>query len=322
MSQKSTGVKIDTKAELAQEAADFVTTLPESKSPLLQIVKDIDASDIPTAQSFIQSKIENRCAVQVSDFPNPNLATLIGDKYAAELKEAAKPDETLLAAAQFFQGIDDILWLATGIVGGLITTAVAGAQAGALAAGGIKYLGERSTANFDKWVEDLEADLAAGRADPVVINQLAFIAGEPSLLLELTNTIDQIPQNELWPYLNNCIAKRNIYKNYVIPAYPSVIFDNNPKLMAKTYYALAMMDYSVQIVCGRILASYDETVFIESNAPISVAPEGSSLPSETSSAPSGLADGSSGGSSGGGGGKDGGVLPILAILGIGAAFFL
>ncbi len=281
-----------------------------SSSPLVRKTVDVDITNTPTIDNVARQSVMMKCGIE-REFPNSQLATLLGDKYAALIDRQLEDSQKTLDNVNFAASIDQYLWAAVGVVANMIVTAVTGGTGTALAGAAVSFLAKMSTASVDEWVVRLEEQLAAGAADPEMINQIALIAGDPTAISVVVQAVDQIPQNELPSYLDNVISQYRMYRDVVIPAYPAFIFDNSVKLQIKMYSALAVTAYTIQIVCDRLLQDNTPLVPTQSSVSVALAPSGSSLPSESEGTVRG--DGTGTDDKKGGGG----TLALLALLGLG-----
>jgi len=293
-----------------QTTLDLIDRTPDQSSnggdPKIIIKENIDL-DTPKVDDFARQAIAMKCGIS-REFPNNQLATLLGDRYAALIERRQEGAQKTLEAAEMAASIDQYIWAAMGIVANIIVTSFTGGTGTALASAAIGYLAEKSTASVDAWVARLEEQLAAGAADPEVINKIALIAGDPNAISVVVQAVDQVPKGELHPYLDNLIQQYKVYKNVVIPSYPAFIFDSSVELQIKMYSALATTSYTIQVVCDRLLE--EETPMTISASGVTIAPSGSSLPSDSEGTVRG--DGTGVDTNGGGG-----TLALLALLGLG-----
>ena len=297
MAQKPSSISLT-----VQSSPKYTTTLPQasSSSPYVQAPNAFDAS-APTAQSVVDQQIMMRCNV-ARQFPNPQMATYLGDRLADMYRKRKERAEDELQLAQTIGDIDNLLWSALGVIAGNLLGGVSAGLAGVA----ISWLAKKSTAQVDSWIGDLEEAVASSFVSVEQLNQLAFIAGEPELMETVKLSVSQLTKEQLYPELVNLIEQYNKTKE-LIKWIPADLFDRTPTMQLSYYFALATMQITMKYICDALIG--EETSLTATIVPMTPdsAPPNSNVPSQSGDTVVG--DGTQ---------KKGGLLPILIALGIGA----
>lgn len=271
-----------------------------STSPFVTTKAPISAST-PTQQDISMQQILIRCDVS-RQFPNPQIATFLGDKLASMYRRRKEKAEATLSIAQTIDQMDNIIWSAMGVIAGLVLGGIAAKGV----VKGIAFLADKSTAVVDDWVNDLEEAIANGQMPPQDINKLALIAGEPELLLEIKRSVMQIPQSQLQSELYRLLESEKSLKR-LIRSIPSFLFDGSPSLQLGAYFGLATIQITIKYVCDALLG-IDSPYLPPSFNPIAPdsAPPSSNIPNFSKTEVKGNGE------------DNKSILPILIALGIGA----
>lgn len=294
---------------MAQKSSSISLTVqdtPESQpvqtstSPFLTTKAPISAS-VPTQQDVSMQQILIRCDVS-RQFPNPQIATFLGDKLAAMYRRKKEKAEVTLSVAQTIDQMDNIIWTAMGVAAGFIL----GGIAGKAVAIGISFLADKSTSVVDNWVNDLEEAVANGSMPAQDINKLALIAGEPDMMMTIKRSVSQIPQDQLQSELYRLLESEKSLKR-LIRSIPSFLFDDTPSLQLGAYFGLATIQITIKYVCDALLG-VDSPYLPPSFTPIAPdsAPPSSNIPNYSKTKVQGNGEDKKS------------ILPILIALGIGA----
>lgn len=297
MEQKSSQVSLTVKS-----SPSYTTTLPQasSSSPYVTVPGGV-SSDIPTTQDIVDQQIMMRCNV-AREFPNPQMATYLGDKLADMYRKRKEKAEGQLSIAQTIGSIDNLLWSAMGAIAGTVLSGVSAGLAGVA----ISWLAKESTSAVDSWIGDLEEAVANSYVTVDQLNQLALIAGEPELMETIKMSVSQLTKEQLYPELVNLIEKYNETK-HLIKFIPHTLFDRSPVLQLNVFFAQATMQITMKYICDALMG--EDTPLTATITPMTPdsSPPGSGVPS--ASGETVVGDGTQ---------KKGGLLPILIALGIGA----
>ena len=129
-----------------KSSPSYTTTLPQasssSSSPYVTVPGGV-SSDIPTTQDIVDQQIMMRCNV-AREFPNPQMATYLGDKLADMYRKRKEKAEDELTIAQTIGSIDNLLWSAMGAIAGTVLSGVSAGLAGVA----ISWLAKESTSSF------------------------------------------------------------------------------------------------------------------------------------------------------------------------------
>ena len=270
------------------------------------------SSQSPTLQSVVNTQLNMQCII-AREFPNPQLATYLGDALAKALKRKKAQAEAQLSLVQAWGEVDDLIW---SIGGGVAALLLGGGIASAVILPVWNFLAEKSTSQVDTWIAELQEAVSNASVSPEIINAIAIIGGDPTLLQKIKQEIGNMPRNSLNPYLNTLLAKEKSLKA-IIKALPSFLFDNSPSLQIKVYSSLATIQYGIMATCDLLLGR--STPMPALDVKVSIAPSGSRVPNESTKDVSGDPNEEENTNEEE---NKSSIMPLLIALGIGATLLL
>ena len=267
---------------------NILLSVPESSEVQLEaeldpsIKTNLDPSAPISGQDILLQQWRLKCNIS-REYPSEYQGKILLKKIAEKALNSSTPlSESIMRSIMEF---DQFIWMAIGITVSFYATPLAGKMVG--------IVGLLAMERTDQIIDALDEKIRLG--DEQTIQNLArigIIMGEETFLISLREQLSSIPQSEITQSLSKLIESEKMLKKFPDTLLP-FIWEGNITLRIATYSALAEVQYAIQILCDRLFGTHTPMIVLD------------------------FENDNNGDDDNGKG-----LIPLLAILGIGASLFL